>query len=412
MRLKLSVLVFAVLTAIAVTGASSAADFDGDNGPCHETPGEPALLRCPTAHVGEPYGISIAVEKGSGCEPYDWFEVVNSALPGGLSMTRSGVISGVPSGGPGLTRFWLWLHDLTAAEGGPSWCVAGEQSEREFSIPVDPGLAIVNPSVKPATVGQPYADSLTARRLESLNPPTGPDEPATWLLQSGAPPPGVTLSAQGALTGTPTAEGSFQFVVQARSGAGVSATGAYTMVVRQPVVVKSPLGAGLRGSGEVGIRLGKTFTATGGTGNYTWALVSGALPAGVALDTARGTISGTPRTAGRFGFALTATDGEGRVATSSAALTVAQRLAIKTLHLKSAKVLQTYQARVATSGGVQPLAWRIVHGRLPVGIRLAQRLGTLAGTARRAGTFRLTAEVRDALGATSRKPLVLVVKPS
>jgi hypothetical protein len=53
-----------------------------------------------------------------------------------------------------------------------------------------------------------------------------------------------------------------------------------------------------------------------------------------------------------------------------------------------------------------------VHGRLPVGIRLAQRLGTLAGTARRAGTFRLTVEVKDALGAKSRKPLVVVVKPS
>ena len=75
---------------------ASAADFEGDNGPCRETPGNAALLRCPTGYVGAPYEVEIAVEEESGCFPYIRIEVVNSALPEGLSMTPSGVISGVP----------------------------------------------------------------------------------------------------------------------------------------------------------------------------------------------------------------------------------------------------------------------------------------------------------------------------
>jgi hypothetical protein len=406
-RLKLALIVIGVFAAIAVTGAS-AADFDGDNGPCHETPGERALLQCPTGYVGVPYEVTISVEDGSGCEPYYYIVVVNSVLPAGLSMSLSGVISGVPTG-PGLTRFWLWNHDLTEAQGGPSWCQRDDVSQREFSIPIDPGLAIVNPSVKPATVGQPYADTLTTKQVVSLNPLTGPDVQATWSLQSGALPPGITLSTSGVLSGTPTSEGSYGFVVTAQNGSP-SDTETYTLAVRQPVSVNSPLGSVLRPSSEVGIRFGKTFTATGGSGTYTWALVSGALPPGVALDATRGTITGTPQTAGNFPFALTATDSEGRAETVSAALTIAPRLAIKTLRLKTAKLARTYQLKLATVGGVQPLTWTVVRGKFPLGISLSRKAGTIAGTPRRIGSFRVTLAARDALGAKSRKTLVLLVK--
>jgi hypothetical protein len=411
MRLKLALIVVGVLAAVAVTGAS-AADFESDNGPCQETPGDALLLRCPTAVVGVPYEVELESEEGSGCtspgNPYVWYEIVNGSLPEGLSMTRAGVISGVPTG-VGFRRFWVWNHDLTAAQGGPSWCQFEDRSEREFSIFVDPGLAIVNTTVKQATVNQPYSETLKAQRVDSLNPVSGPDVQATWSLQSGALPPGITLSTSGVLSGTPTSEGSYQLVVKAQNGSP-SDTETYTLAVRQPVSVKSPLGSGQRPSSEVGIRFGKTFTATGGSGTYTWALVSGALPPGVALDATRGTITGTPQTAGNFAFALTATDSEGRVANASAALTVAPRLAIRNLRLKSAKLARSYQMKLATLGGVQPLTWRVVRGKLPLGISLSQKAGTIAGTPRRIGSFPVTLEARDALGAKSRKTLVLLVK--
>lgn len=407
-RFRFALGVVGLLAAIAVPGAS-AGDFEGDNGPCRETPDEPALLRCPTGYVGVPYEVTIATDPESGCFPYIRIQIVNSALPAGLSMTESGEISGIPTS-TGLTRFWLWHHDLTAAQGGPSWCVNDDVSQREFSIPIDPGLAIVDSAAKPGTVGQPYSEKLTAKRLLSVNPPTGSDAAATWSVQSGALPPGVALSADGLLAGTPTAEGSYQFAAQAAlENGGPPATHTYTLVVRKPVGVQSQPGSEERPTGEVGIRFARTFTATGGSGTYTWSLSSGALPAGVALDAARGTISGVPLRAGSYQFVLRATDSEGRMASTTAAMRVVSRLAIKTPRLKVATVARAYRARLAARGGIQPLKWRVVRGKLPRGVALSQTLGTLTGAPRATGSFRVTVEARDALDATSQKTLVLRV---
>jgi hypothetical protein len=168
-----------VLAAIAVPSAS-AGDFDDDNGPCHETPGNAALLTCPTGYVGVPYAVTIATDPDSGCFPYIVIQIVNSALPTGLSMSQSGDISGIPTAA-GLTNFWLWNHDLTGAQGGPSWCARDDVSQREFSIPIDPGLAIVNTAAKPGTVGQPYSPARGSRisgvageRRRVASPPATP----------------------------------------------------------------------------------------------------------------------------------------------------------------------------------------------------------------------------------------------
>src|SRR5947207_2454319 len=334
-RLGTALASLCAFAAVAVSGAS-AADFEGDNGPCRETPGDPALLRCPTGYVGQPYEVEIAVDEESGCFPYFRLEVVNSSLAAGLSMTPSGVISGVPTS-PGLTRFWLWNHDITAAEGGPPWCARDDVSQREFSIPIDPGFAVVTSAVKPGIVGQPYSETLTSKRFVTLDPNTGSDAHAVWSVEQGSLPPGVTLSADGVLAGTPTAEGSYQFVARADLRNGTPpASETYTLSVRQPVVVQSPFGSGQQATGEVGIAVRKTFTATGGSGTYTWSVSSGTLPAGVALDSASGTISGAPSGAGNYPFVVAATDSEGRVTTVSASMRVVTRLAIKTRRLKIA----------------------------------------------------------------------------
>ncbi len=298
---------------------------------------------------------------------------------------------------------------MTAAQGGPSWCQREDRSEHEFSIPVDPGLAIVESSVKQATVGQPYLEALAAKQVVSLNPPSGSDVQATWSLQSGALPPGVTISKDGVLAGTPTSEGSYQFVVKAQNGMPFD-TKTYVLAVRQPLVVSSPFGAARRSNAEVGVRLARALTAAGGSGTYTWSLSSGALPSGIVLDASKGTLSGTPQAAGNFAFGLTATDADGRVATVNAFLTVARGLAIKTLRLRGAKLARRYRAELVTVGGVTPVKWRVVRGELPLGVRLSQTRGTLAGTPRRIGTYRMMVEARDALGARPQATLVLVVE--
>ena len=60
---------------------------------------------------------------------------------------------------------------------------------------------------------------------------------------------------------------------------------------------------------QVGQSYTQTNVAGGGTKPFTYSLASGALPAGTSLNSATGTVSGTPTTAGAFSYAIKATDG-------------------------------------------------------------------------------------------------------
>jgi hypothetical protein len=390
---------FVTLLVGVVAMPGSAASFD-DTQPC---PADGPLLVCPTGQVGQPYSLQLIALRG--CDLYRW-EIPNGSLPPGLSMSSSGLVTGTPTAAA-KTQPWVIVHDLLPSEGGHPWCGGDNKSERQFVFTVVPGLSIQNQSVPGGTIGQPYSMTLTALAVTSTNPVQGSPTTATWTVQSGSLPPGVSLSPQGQLSGTPTSEGSYQFVVRAQSG-GASDTETETLVVRQPVVASSPF---VRGAAtpkaEVGVPFQAAQTATGGNGTFTWALASGALPVGLALAT-DGTVSGTPAAPGRFSFAMRVTDGEGRVVMVNGTLVVAAKLAIKTLKLKAAKLGRAYRTKVATLGGVAPTVWT-VRGKLPAGIKFAKNTGTFIGTPRKAGKYRLTLQAVDALAVKAQKTLTLVV---
>ena len=56
------------------------------------------------------------------------------------------------------------------------------------------------------------------------------------------------------------------------------------------------------------ITYGSNVSATGGTTPYNWTIISGALPAGLTLDSATGLISGDPSSFGTFNFSVQVTD--------------------------------------------------------------------------------------------------------
>jgi large repetitive protein len=247
---------------------------------------------------------------------------------------------------------------------------------------------------------------LTALSITNTNPRQGSAAAATWSVQSGNLPAGVTLSSSGVLSGTPTAEGSYTFVVRAVAG-GVADTETETLVVRQPIAIVSSFAQRPAPKAEVGVPFTAQHTASGGEGTFTWSIAEGALPAGLVLGP-DGTITGTPTLAGRFVFAVVVTDRESRTSRVNATLVVAPKLAIKTLKLKPAKVARAYRAQVAKVGGVAPLVWTI-RGKLPKGLKFSPKLGLFLGTPSQAGTFRVTVQAVDALGVKAQKTLTLKV---
>jgi large repetitive protein len=154
------------------------------------------------------------------------------------------------------------------------------------------------------TQSVPYSNQLQACCLPS---PPG----ISWTVDAGSPPPGLTLSPSGNLSGTPTVSGTFTFLVHAYDA--TNATNQF--VVRQFKIVVSPVG--FNGStvlpygnvtvqyptvGGAGVSLGPVTVVGGGTPSF--ALASGSyLPPGLTLSTG-GILSGVPATSGQFTFTV------------------------------------------------------------------------------------------------------------
>ena len=420
------------LAAVAVVGGVVAASagalaFD-DMGPCPaayqepvgEEPSPQPPFVCPGALVGTPYSVQL-VAHGS-CAPYVRFTVVSGALPPGLSLTSTGRLSGTPTTS-GRWSFRLRAQDLGPADGGPEWCTSSEQADGDFVIGVDPGIVITTEGAGPGTIGADYNLTLSARMVSApgqLSPPPGCESgapatgfcPLTWSIAQGQLPARLILNpVSGLIWGTPNAEGSASFVVRAALDDGRTATKSLTITVRKPVSIAASKRFGVPGAptrAEVGVPFAAKLSASGGTNTYSWSVTAGALPRGLSL-TDGGGIAGTPRTAGRFGATIHVTDGDGRTADRPADFRVAPRLAITTHRLRSGRVGLPYRASLATSGGFAAKEWRIESGALPRGIRFDRARATLSGTPTRAGRYRLTFQVTDAIGATATRSLVIRV---
>jgi len=396
-RLALGVASVVVVAGGAATAAYSMA-FD-DGAPCPDTH---PVFACPQGTVGTSY--SIQLDAHGGCTPYSYRNSIGS-LPPGLSISSTGRISGTPTAS-GTWNAWLQLI---------SNCPGDATADREFTFTMQPGLQITtNTLPSNATVGAPYSATIEAMLVTKLSPFEGsPASSLTWsVLPGGALPPGLVL-ANGVISGTPTAEGTFQFQVQAQLDATRNHHQTYSITVRKPLAVAAskPLATSpVPTLWEVGVPFSAKLTPSGGSGTYTFTLASGTLPAGLALA-ADGTVSGTPRTAGAYRAMLRLSDSEGRTSDYAANFGVAARLAVSTLLLKPGRVGKLYRSRVAATGGVLPKAWRITAGKLPKGVRFDRKLGVLSGMPTKAGQYRLTFQVTDGLKVVATKTLRIDVLP-
>ena len=96
----------------------------------------------------------------------------------------------------------------------------------------------------------------------------------------------------------------------------------------------------------------QTLAAISGTTPYTWSITSGALPAGLTLNSTTGVISGTPTAKGTSFFTVTASDAHNIIATKELSIVVCLPLAVATASLSDIPIGLSYrQTLVATGGG-------------------------------------------------------------
>lgn len=295
----------------------------------------------------------------AGTPPYTW---TATGLPPGLSMNSNGLLTGTPT---------------VAGAYSPTFTLTDSASPKQtasttLSLTIGPEIVTITPAVVPDGVqGMPYTSTtLTA---------AGGKAPYSWSVLPATPlPAGLSLSNTGQLTGTPVSAAAYSFTVQVLDSASTPTTQtfSYTMTIyaNPAMAIITPTVP----DGVVGVAYAATLGKQGGTAPFLWSY-SGTLPAGLALDTAKGVLSGKPTASGLSFVLFTVTDSTGLTAQHTVPMTIAPAIQMTAtvfpanLHQYEAIPAQTLQA----TGGTPPYKWTAIG--LPPGLVLDRNTGVLSG---------------------------------
>ena len=234
--------------------------------------------------------------------PTPTYSVSAGTLPAGLSLnTTTGAVTGTP------TTAGAYSFTLRASNG------IGSAVTHVYSGSVSNSPAWTDQTIAVIQVGSAYADGVSA---------SGTPAP-TYSVSAGALPAGLSLNtATGAITGTPTAAGAYDFTIRAANGSLPNIVKQFTgTVVEAPSWTDETIAAVFRVDVPV-----SDGVAASGTPAPTYSVSAGTLPAGLSLNTATGAITGTPTgtAGGPYTFTLRAGNGIGAAVTTTFAGTVLQ----------------------------------------------------------------------------------------
>ena len=314
----------------------------------------------------------------AGCLPHH-VVIQSGSLPAGTTLAQvddhTALVSGIPTES-GSFSAWLAVKDCD-----------NRSAEALFEFDIGTRTyAIQTSSLPNATLGSSYSAKLQAGGH--------PIRSEKWELVQGTLPAGLTLAADGSITGTPTAAGASTFTVKATSVGDDGATRVDTRQLTLTVTGSYTITASRR-LGEVGVPFRATLAASGGAAPLTWSSAGG-LPQGLTLDS-HGAISGAPkRTAPPRTRRSRSSSGRGW----------------RSRHAASGPLTPGTSTRRRSPPGAasRPSAGRSPAARCRAACGSRAERGTISGSPSHGGTFRFTLRVRDALGAVSTKRVTLRVR--
>ncbi|HKQ47803.1 MAG TPA: putative Ig domain-containing protein [Phycisphaerae bacterium] len=175
---------------------------------CPELIVDPSALA--DASIGQPFSQALSASGGTG--PYT-YAVTSGSLPAGLTLS-AGTLSGTPTGPAGPSNFTITATDTATA------CTTNK-SYSQFVV--CPPVTLTPTSLPPGKLGRSYNKTLSAG---------GAIGPYSFGISAGGLPPGLSLSAEGVLSGVPhTQTGVFAFTVTATSESGCVGSRAYSITI-------------------------------------------------------------------------------------------------------------------------------------------------------------------------------------
>jgi VCBS repeat-containing protein len=325
----------------------------------------------------------VTFARTGGVAPFTW--ALTGTLPAGMALSSAGVLSGTPA--------QTGTYNLTVTVTDANGCTA------TISLPLIINCPVV--MISPAT--------LQGGAVGTVYPPVSFAQAGgvgTIAWSSGTLPPGMSLSAAGVLSGTPTAPGSFSITIRTTDANSCAGVATPTLVVGCPTITITPpntIAPGTLPSGVAGVLYpAATFAQSGGVAPIAWSVSTGTLPAGMSFSSA-GVLSGTPSVTGSsFAFTVKATDANGCTGMLTVSLAVNARcpaIAISPTALPAGTAGVVYPALSFTqTGGAAPVTW--ASGALPAGMTFSTS-GVLAGTPAATGVFNISVTATDANGCSA-----------
>lgn len=327
----------------------------------------------PDGDVGVTYPTTV-LNKFHNWGTVTW-SLASGTLPAGLTLSTAGIISGKPTAS-GTKTFVVKATDA-----------GGSTATKQFSIVIG-GIKIATASLPDGTVGTAYPNTqLTATNTSGT---------LFWEVTVGDLPPGLSLAASGAISGTPTAGGTFTFTVQVTDDASNTGTKALSISIPALAITTSSVPDGVITTPYADTQL----DAANAYGGVTWSVSAGALPTGLTLSS-DGVLAGTPSTGGPFTFTAQVQDSGGATATKQFSFNVAS-FAITTTGVPGGFIGIPYSFVLEAAGG-SGYSWSITSGSLPPGLTLAGSTGVISGTPTTAATSTFTVKVDASGGKTASK---------
>ena len=250
-------------------------------------------------------------------------------------------------------------------------------------------LNITTTTTDDGVVGSAYSETVIA---------TGGSGAKTFSISAGALPAGLSISAAGAITGTPAGPaGSANFTVSVTDSAATPATD--TQALSIDIVDPLAITTATLADTSVGVAYNASVAATGGTEPYTFTISVGSLPDGIAIG-ADGELTGMVlASATTETFTVEAADSSSPQLTATQTYTVRVALEITTTALADATGGVAYIDTLMLQGGLPPYDWSLIAGALPAGLSGPDpATGVISGTpdaACAAATSSLTVQVSD-----------------
>ncbi len=305
------------------------------------------------------------------------YELFDGELPPGLSINSS---SGALTGTPTTSGSYTFRIRAQATEDGQTTNDYTDELTVTVGSVVSGGAGLEDKTLW-------LGDAVSDRAIFSGFPTP------TVTKVSGDLPPGISVSANGTVSGSPTTSGTYTFALRGYNFVNSISTASYTYTVQAAPTFTDD--DNYTTTTLFGAQVNLTPTVLGSS--VTYSVASGDLPGGLSLNSSTGTISGRTTESGVFTYRVRATNQSGNDLSATSTITVRRAPSFTSSNVSNRLNKGAAYSYDFEAAGYPIPTYSVISGSLPNGMTLNSQTGRLSGTPTAGGVFNFTVRASNQL---------------